>query len=118
MESNDSSFKHDRKDHSYKREDRSDNYAHSDRTPRVPREREFKGYYVDVTRAGGDAIRAFRKLKRMYKDTKFFEEMRERQYYQKPSEKKREAGKKKRQMLHKLRRERDILFNGLQKRKK
>ena len=82
------------------------------------KEREFLGYYVDTTRYGGDAIRAFRKLKRMYKDTRFFEEMRERQYYQKPSEKKREAGKKKRQMLYRLQKERDMMFSGLQKRKK
>lgn len=74
---------------------------------RQPREREIKGYYVDVTRAGGDAVRAYRKLKRMYKETKFFEEMRDREYYRKPSEIKRETRKNKAKVLRKLQRERD-----------
>jgi ribosomal protein S21 len=99
------------------RQDKQDNYARSDRAPRVPREREFKGYYVDVTKSGGDAIRAFRKLKRMYKDTRFFEEMRDRQYYIKPTTKRREAGKKRRQVLQRLQRERNSLL-GIVKRKK
>jgi ribosomal protein S21 len=81
------------------------------------KEKEFKGYYVDVTRSGGDAIRAYRKLKRMYKDTRFFEEMRERQYYQKPTEIKREAQKRRKQVLKKLRQERDSAF-GLGKTRK
>ena len=92
----------------FRREDRTGNYAHSDRAPRVPREREFKGYYVDVTKSGGDAIRAFRKLKRMYKDTKFFEEMRERECYIKPSARKREAQKERRKVLRRLQRDRNI----------
>ena len=91
----------------YHRQERTGNYARSDRAPRVPQEREFKGYYVDVTKAGGDAIRAFRKLKRMYKDTKFFEEMRERETYMKPSARKREAQKERRKVLRRLQRERD-----------
>jgi ribosomal protein S21 len=91
----------------FRREERTGNYAHSDRAPRVPREREFRGYYVDVTKAGGDAIRAFRKLKRMYKDTKFFEEMREREHYIKPSARKREEQKQRRKVLRRLQRERD-----------
>ena len=81
------------------------------------REREFKGYYVDTSRYGGDAIKAFRKLKRMYKDTRFFEEMRDRQYYIKPTTKRREAGKKRRQVLQRLQRERNSLL-GVVKRKK
>jgi len=92
---------------SYHRQERTGNYARSDRAPRVPQEREFKGYYVDVTKAGGDAIRAFRKLKRMYKDTKFFEEMRERETYMKPSARKREKEKERRKVLRRLQRERD-----------
>jgi len=70
------------------------------------KEREFKGYYVDVP-PGGDAIRAFRKLKRMYKETRFFEEMREREHYIKPSARKREAEKQRRKVIRKLQRERD-----------
>ena len=91
----------------FRREDRTDNYARSDRAPRTPREKEYKGYYVDVTKSGGDAIRAFRKLKRMYKDTKFFEDMRERETYMKPSARKREKEKERRKVLRRLQRERD-----------
>lgn len=110
MESKDISIKHDRRDHSYRRENRN---------PRFERkEREFHGYYVDVTKAGGDAIRAFRKLKRMYKDTRFFEEMRERQYYVKPTTKKREARKERAKVLRRLQRERnDSRFAGTKRRK-
>ena len=91
----------------FRREERTGNYARSDRAPRVLREREFRGYYVDVTKSGGDAIRAFRKLKRMYKDTKFFEEMRERECYIKPSARKREKQKERRKVLRRLQRDRD-----------
>lgn len=44
------------------------------------------GYFVDVTKAGGDAVRAYRKIKRKIKDDKFFETLRERSVYRKPSE--------------------------------
>ena len=91
----------------YHREYRTSNYAHSDRAPRVPREKEFKGYYVDVTQTGGDAIKAFRKLKRMYKETKFFEQMRERESYTPPSARRREKEKERRKVLRRLQRERD-----------
>ena len=110
MENNNKHITHDRKDYHYKKEEYKPRFQ--------KREREFKGYYVDVTQAGGDAIRAFRKLKRMYKDTGFFEEMREREHYRKPSEIKRERGKKKRQTLHRLQRDRDALMGTLKKRKK
>ncbi len=51
------------------------------------------GYFVDVTKSGGDAVRAYRKIKRKIKQDKFFEELRDRQYYRKPSEVKREKQK-------------------------
>ena len=103
----------------YRREERTGNYARSNRVSHTPREKEFKGYYVDVTRSGGDVVKAFRKLKRMYKDGKFFEEMREREVYVKPSARKREAGKERAKILKKLQRERDdSRFMGLRKRKK
>ena len=41
-------------------------------------------YYVEV-RDGEDPMRAYRKIKKKIKDDKFFEEIKERQYYQKPS---------------------------------
>tara|TARA_B100001057_G_scaffold451148_1_gene493853 strand:+ start:341 stop:571 length:231 start_codon:yes stop_codon:yes gene_type:complete len=51
------------------------------------------GYFVDVTKSGGDAVRAYRKIKRKIKQDRFFEELRDRQYYRKPSEVKREKQK-------------------------
>ena len=81
--------------------------AYDNRKPR--REKEFTGYYVDCSRYGNDPIKAFRKLKRMYKDTRFFEEMRDRQYYIKPTTKRREEKKRKQQTLRRLQRERDSL---------
>ena len=52
------------------------------------------GYFVDVTKSGGDAIRAYRKIKRKIKEDRFLEELRDRQYYTKPSAKKREKRKR------------------------
>ncbi len=66
----------------------------------------FQGYYVDV-RDGEDAIRAYRKIKRKIKEDKFIEELRDRQYFQKPSFKKRERAKARVKVLRKLQRERD-----------
>ena len=66
----------------------------------------FHAYYVEV-RPGEDAVRAYRKIKRKIKDDKFIEELRDRQYYQKPSFKKRERAKAKAKVLRKLQRERD-----------
>ena len=51
------------------------------------------GYFVDVTKSGGDAIRAYRKIKRKIKQDRFVEELRDRQHYKKPSEIKREKQK-------------------------
>jgi ribosomal protein S21 len=83
-----------------------------------PREKEFRGYYVDCSRYGFDAIRGFRKLKRMYKETRYFEEMREREYYKKPSEIKRETLKRKKQTLWKLQKSRDEFYTPHKKHKK
>ena len=52
------------------------------------------GYFVDVTKSGGDAVRAYRKIKRKIKEDRFLEELRDRQYYTKPSAKKREKRKR------------------------
>ena len=89
-----------------------------ERNTRFKKEKEFTGYYVDVSRSGGDAIKAFRKLKRKYKNDRFFEEMRERQYYIKPTTKKREARKRRAQTLRRIQRERDALFGVTRPRKK
>tara|TARA_R100000908_G_C3711721_1_gene118092 strand:- start:27 stop:257 length:231 start_codon:yes stop_codon:yes gene_type:complete len=51
------------------------------------------GYFVDVTKAGGDAVKAYRKIKRKIKEDRFIETLREKQYYRKPSEIAREKKK-------------------------
>ena len=66
----------------------------------------FHGYYVEVP-AGGDAVRAYRKIKRWIKEDRFIEQIRERAHFSKPSEIKREKQKERRKVLRKLRRERD-----------
>jgi len=94
-------------------------YTRATNPQRPPRrEKEFKGYTVDTSRYGGDAIKAFRKLKRMYKDTRFFEEMRDRQYYIKPTTKRREERKRRAQTLKRLQRDRDALQGIKRPRKK
>ena len=66
----------------------------------------FQGYYVEIP-DGGDAMRGYRKIKKRIKNDRFIEEIRDRQYFQKPSFKKREVEKRRRQTLRKLQRERD-----------
>ena len=63
-------------------------------------------YYVEV-RDGEDPMRAYRKIKKKIKDDKFFDLLKDRQYYQKPSFKKREKSKRRKITLKKLQRERD-----------
>lgn len=78
----------------------------------------FQGYYVEVPE-GGDAVRAYRKIKKWIKNDRFMEELKDRQYYQKPSFKKREAEKRRKQVLRKLQRERDDnRFMGVNRGKK
>ena len=66
----------------------------------------FHGYYVEVP-AGGDAVRAYRKIKRWIKEDKFIEQIRANNTFQKPSEIKREKQKERKKILRKLRRERE-----------
>ena len=66
----------------------------------------FQGYYVEVP-PGGDAVRSYRKIKKWIKEDRFIEELRDRQFYQKPSFKKREIQKRRRQTLRKLQGQRD-----------
>ena len=66
----------------------------------------FQGYYVEIP-PGGDAVRAYRKIKRWIKEDRFIEKIRERSYFQKPSEIKREKEKQRKKILRKLKRERD-----------
>ena len=66
----------------------------------------FQGYYVDVP-AGGDAVRAYRKIKRWIKEDNFIDQIRDNNTYKKPSEIKREKMKERRKTLRKLQRQRD-----------
>ena len=43
----------------------------------------FQGYYVDIPE-GGDPMRAYRKIKKWIKNDRFLEELKDRQYFQKP----------------------------------
>ena len=58
-------------------------------------------YYVEV-RDGEDPMRAYRKIKKKMKDDNFIEEFREKQYYRKPSFKRREKAKKRRLVIKRL----------------
>tara|TARA_B100000282_G_C31562463_1_gene412754 strand:- start:18 stop:236 length:219 start_codon:yes stop_codon:yes gene_type:complete len=61
---------------------------------------------VDVPE-GGDAMRAYRKMKKWIKNDRFMEELKDRQYFKKPSEIKREIGKRRKQVIRKLQYKRD-----------
>jgi ribosomal protein S21 len=63
-------------------------------------------YQVEV-RDGEDPMRAYRKIKKKIKDDKFFDLVKEKQHYKKPSFKKREKAKKRKMVLKKLHRERE-----------
>ena len=52
-------------------------------------------------------MRAYRRIKKKIKDDKFIEEIKERQYYQKPSEKRQERKKQRRRVLQRLQRDAD-----------
>ena len=67
-------------------------YNRSDDRRFPPKEKQYRGYSVEVP-PGGDAIRAYRKLKKMLKEDKFFEEMRERETFTPRSQKRRLARK-------------------------
>ena len=68
--------------------------------PRQPRPPNCN-YYVEV-RDGDDPMRAYRRIKKKIKDDKFFEKLKERQYYRKPSEKRQEKLKKRRLVIKRL----------------
>ena len=75
------------------------------------------GYFVDVTKAGGDAIRAYRKIKRRIKEDKFIETLRDKQHYRKPSEILREKRKQARKKIRRAQSELDAWLRPHAKRK-
>ena len=76
------------------------------RNNRTNRPLGFHGYYVEVPE-GGDVMRAYRKIKKWIKNDKFIEEIKDRQYYRKPSAIRQEYLKRRKITLKKLQRERD-----------
>ena len=80
----------------YKRPNRhNNNYSHfnsNDRRPKKEFERKPQGLQVFV-RDGEDISKALRKLKKKVEAAGVLKEIRDRQYYQKPSEKRRIAKK-------------------------
>jgi ribosomal protein S21 len=66
----------------------------------------FHGYYVEV-HDGEDPMRAYRKMKKWIKIDKFLEEIKERQYFQKPSDKRQQRLKQRRLVLKRLQRDND-----------
>jgi ribosomal protein S21 len=77
----------------------------------------FHGYYVDVPE-GGDVMRSYRKMKKWIKNDRFVEELKDRQYFQKPSHWKRETEKRRKQILKKLQSQRDDnRFMGIKRKK-
>ena len=79
-----------------------DNYPNKPRF-KSPRSERPHGcnYWVEI-RDGEDPSRAYRRIKKKIKDDKFFEEVKERQYYRKPSEKRQERLKKRRLVIKRL----------------
>tara|TARA_Y100001970_G_scaffold288499_1_gene415965 strand:- start:5417 stop:5659 length:243 start_codon:yes stop_codon:yes gene_type:complete len=78
----------------------------------------FHGYYVEVPE-GSDPMRAYRRIKKKMKDDRFFEELKDRQYYRKPSEIKREKKKRSRMIIRKMTAEAEAWrTGGIGKRKK
>ena len=92
---------------------------HSNRPKFIKKDREpgFHGYYAEV-RDGEDPMRAFRKIKKKQKDDRFFEELKDRQYYRKPSEIAREKRKKSLRLIRRMTAQReDDRLMGAKRRK-
>ena len=93
-------------------------YHKSDDRRFPPKEKQYRGYSVEVP-PGGDAIRAYRKIKKMMKEDKFFEEMRERETFTPRSQKRRLARKEELMIKRRANKKRQEEINPwLNKRKK
>ena len=77
------------------------NKAHKPRFSKNNKPLGFHGYYVEIP-DGDDPMRGYRKMKKQIKNDRFFEKIKERQYYRKPSEKRQERLKKRRLVIKRL----------------
>ena len=80
------------------------NRTNRPRFVRKEREPGFHGYFAEV-RDGEDPMRAYRSIKKKQKDDNFFEVLKEKQYFRKPSFIKREKEKKRKQTIRRASRE-------------
>ena len=80
------------------------NRTNRPRFVRKEREPGFHGYFAQV-RDGEDPMRAYRRIKKKQKDDNFFEVLKEKQYFRKPSFIKREKEKKRKQTIRRASRE-------------
>ena len=80
------------------------NRTNRPRFVRKEREPGFHGYFAEV-RDGEDPMRAYRRIKKKQKDDNFFEVLKEKQYFSKPSFIKREKEKKRKQTIRRASRE-------------
>ena len=80
------------------------NRTNRPRFVRKEREPGFHGYFAEV-RDGEDPMRAYRRIKKKQKDDNFFEVLKEKQYFRKPSFIKREKEKKRKQTIRRASRE-------------
>ena len=74
------------------------------------------GFHVEVR--DNDVMKAWRKLKKRIKEAKLIEEIKDRRYYQKPSEKKREKSKQRKRLIQKATKEAEAIrtMNVMRKR--
>lgn len=75
--------------------------------PRRPRPEKTISQHLEVEVRGDDVMKAWRKLKKKLMKERVLEEVKERRYYQKPSEKKREQNKKLRRQAIRLRKKQE-----------
>tara|TARA_A100001388_G_C28381342_1_gene317119 strand:- start:61 stop:363 length:303 start_codon:yes stop_codon:yes gene_type:complete len=84
--------------------------------PRLATNRPKGGLYVEVR--GDDIMKAFRKLKKKIKNAGLMEELKDRQYYRKPSEIAREKRKKSLRLIRRMTAQReDDRLMGAKRRK-
>jgi small subunit ribosomal protein S21 len=76
--------------------------------PRKPRPERSFTRHLEVEVRDDDVMKAWRKLKKKLMKERVLEEVKERRYYQKPSEKKRELNKRLRRQAIRLRRKQEL----------